>query len=417
MIVDTGALEEEIRNLEDLHEYMGEPCLLPLDPIEGDDPRPHGPLHVVEPGQMDSVDFICEPKKIGVLGFEHWYDPEELLDTPKGRHLSLFPPILHPGKEVRDGHGLTGFPSDIWSLACLFGEFRTENEFTRAPKNYGTPLTIEEIKVYLRAGSYRIEPSYYDQRREPIDSDEYSESDNKSDINTSDDKAVTTRDRTQPTTPRASQHELKSNEAKIVEVPVDRCITRSMSRMQQSIFSTNHLAQMGKHNTFQSSPKSTTKSIESSQSPAKDQIGERATNTQHKGQKNSSPIRQADEENDKIKSLGTDAIERSNGDSQDSGMIHDPCSTKPEEQLIDKSIVTPPSTEQTTENKEPRSDRINDEHPTLPYYEMSEDEVSIFADLLGKMLAPNPEDRLTIDEVLNHEWFGDRRATLAPKEE
>ena len=34
-----------------------------------------------------------------------------------------------------------------------------------------------------------------------------------------------------------------------------------------------------------------------------------------------------------------------------------------------------------------------------------EEEIEVFADLLGRLLTCNPEDRLSAQEVLDHEWF------------
>jgi serine/threonine-protein kinase SRPK3 len=37
--------------------------------------------------------------------------------------------------------------------------------------------------------------------------------------------------------------------------------------------------------------------------------------------------------------------------------------------------------------------------------DIPEDEIKIFADLLGKILKYNPSDRLTADATQDHEWF------------
>jgi serine/threonine protein kinase len=38
---------------------------------------------------------------------------------------------------------------------------------------------------------------------------------------------------------------------------------------------------------------------------------------------------------------------------------------------------------------------------------MSQDDIRLFADLLGKMFKWRPEDRATMDEVVNHPWIRD----------
>ena len=78
--------------------------------------------------------------------------------------------------------------------------------------------------------------------------------------------------------------------------------------------------------------------------------------------------------------------------------------------------ATSPSTVETAQEKEYRTDRLPPEKITHRgfEYKMPEDEASLLGDLLEKMFAPKPEDRITIEEVLKHEWFGDRRASLAP---
>lgn len=412
MIVDTRVFEKKIPKVKYLRKYVGEPHLWPVESAEEDDsdPRPYGPAFVIEPGRMDNVELLCEPKKVGLLGFDHWYNPEPLLSTPEGRHRSRFPPILHPGREVRDAGGMTGFPSDIWSLACLFGEFRTENEFVRAPEHYGTPVTIDEIKGYLRWGSYRIEPSYYNQGRDTSEFEGSPESDNESNVNTSEDDTDSTRGEPQPSTPNASQHKLQSNTAKKVKVPVERRVTRSMAEIQQISSPTGDGTQIRESSTVRLSPKLSTENRKSSKSSVKDPKGGKATNTKHKQQKETDPILQTDnEDNNKSQFSGADATETPNKGSKDWDKKHSASS-------VCKSIATPPSLEENTQKEKPRSDIINIEDVDLPYYQMPEDEISLLADLLGKMLAPNPQDRPTIDEVMNHDWFGDRRATLARKE-
>lgn len=412
MIVDTRVFEEKIPKVKYLRKYVGEPRLWPVESVEDDsNPCPYGPTFVIELGRMDNVELLCEPKKVGLLGFDHWYNPEPLLSTPEGRHRSRFPPILHPGREVRDGGGMTGFPSDIWSLACLFGEFRTENEFVRAPEHYGTPMTIDEIKGYLRWGSYRIEPSYYNQGRETSEFEKYSESDNESNVNRSEDDTDSTRGAPQPSTPSASQHKLQSNTVKKDEVPVERHVTRSMARMQQSSSPTGDGTQIREPSTVRLSSKLPTESRKSSKSSVKDLKGGEATSTQHKQQKETDLIDEADnEDNNKSQFSLADVTETPNKGSNDWDKKHSASS-------VHKSIATPPSLEENTQKEKHRSDIINTEDADLLYYQMPEDEICLFSDLLGKMLAPNRRDRPTIDEVLNHEWFGDRRATLTPEEE
>ncbi|KAK7748269.1 hypothetical protein SLS62_008729 [Diatrype stigma] len=422
-IVDTKTFEEKVQNVKDLYKYMGKPDLWPVRPIEGDDPGPYAPLNLVGPGFIDHAGFIGENKKVGLLGFEGMYKPKRFLSTPRGKHLSQFPLIRHPAQDVRGGAGATGFPSDIWSLACLFGEIRTESPFWRNPRDYGTPISMKEIKRYSKEPSERFgfwinttkwEDIYY--------SSDYAESVEESDTSTSKETTVAiARDQTPPTglDRLPEEPEEPKSKKKKTELHFERRITRSMTRKQEGDLSTRDQAQTREHDTVPKRRNPTKKSQESSRNSANGQDGGKSRTI---GQVESKQEAAAENKPNKEKSTPgdqkADTTAAPNKNLQELGKSPDPSGVQSEEQALNESIITPETTSENTLKKEHRSDNIltyERAGSTHRYYEMPEDEQSTFADLLGKMLAPDPEDRLTIEEVLNHEWFGDRRGNLDPE--
>lgn len=411
-IVDTEALEEKVRNNQDLNKYMGKPRLWPVRPVEGDDPRPHAPLNLVEPGFVHHAGFISENKKIGLLGFDYTYEPEEFLSTTGGKHLSQFPIIRHPAQHVRDGAGATGFPSDIWSLACLFGEIRTENEFFRGPRNYGLCVSKEEIEGYLKLGSHRVGfridstqwddvPDYSSDGADWLDDSDYS---------TNEDSMVAkTRDQTPSTVSDSLPEKPKEPESnkKKTEVPIERRITRSMTRMQQSNLSANDKTHMVDHNIVQ--PQEPSKKSKRSSRSSEDVQGEKTPTTigQMEPKKKAPKRGVGSTEKDTPQSQEADVTEspssQHQGKKPGASIVH----SEEQEDALGKSTVTPASISEDTQKKGHRSDII-----VKGAYQMPEDELSTMADLLGKMLDPDPENRPTIEEVLNHEWFGDRRSHI-----
>ena len=402
MLVDKNKVEDKIKNAQDLRKYMRKPYTWPLIPFKKED-RCHGPRKIVEPGSLIQVEAIARTKKIGIICTDRWYRPVSFLRTSYGMHKSRFPLRLHPAAEVRGGEGHTGFPSDIWALACLFGEIRTHMNFIRSPQYYGTPIEKEEIDRYLSSEA-GIPRSFYTfmtgtEWEESSDSD-VSDTTGDSLSGPFGDPSDLQDGKSSPSsndssqTPEQNEGQDNVTRGKEPQPVVSNAATETEKKRKNT--DSQQIDGNGSVSKRQSSSEPNTAHLEVSTLP-----------------KESAEVPQVhDDERPRADSPVEEREKEIEGIAEAT-----PKSPSTVEKVADASAsATSPSTVETAQEKEYRTDRLPPEKITHRgfEYKMPEDEASLLGDLLEKMFAPKPEDRITIEEVLKHEWFGDRRASLAP---
>ena len=411
MLVDTKVVQEKIRDADDLRKFMGKPYTWPLRPYKKEDRR-HGPRRIVEPGRLSKVEEIARTKKLGLICTDRWYRPATFLKTAYGKHKSQFPLRLHPAAEVRGGEGFTGFPSDIWALACLFGEIRTQRAFLRSPADYGTPVTREEIKRYIASDARIPIVRYYEdlfgdgpQNSSDGDGDESDESSN---------SVVSEKTSDEPDTRLNDKSDVLNNKSS----PSDEPSEKPQHSPKQDVASSEMKETNTENSSHPTKSESKRKSVEAAQDPEKKVRKDEAAGQNEMAQSEEPllsevPALSEEPSLSEESSLTGLSVEKPQAHLAKS----DAPIAEPEKALKEgKTTPTISSIVDVAQEKEHRTDRLPPEKVRFSGYEhrMPEDEVSILGDLLEKMFAPNPQDRITIEEVLKHEWFGDRRAGLVP---
>lgn len=388
--MDTEILREKIRNVRDLKKHLGKPITWELRSFKEED-RHRGPARIIRPASLSRVEVVARTKKIGIVCTNRWYRPKDLLKMVNGRFV--YPARLHPGKKIRGTDGLTGFPSDIWDLACLFGEIRTQTKFVRRRYNYGTPLKRAEIDEYLSAERF-LPPTQFRAGT--------AESSGSSDVSDSPDSDTTESDGSN--TPEDNFPARLKNHA----------IFQGRDRSSANKSSHSAEQELGEN---VASPENETYTESSVETEKK----RKHSDAQQADRESKSLKVQDSNKDDLVQSDATASTKESDKSSETNFEKQgtDILAEKHDKKVEDERETTTPTASSSVEaspKKEQRTDRLPSEKVRYRGYEykMPGDEVSLLGDLLEKMFAPKPQGRITIEEVLKHEWFGDRRASLAP---
>ncbi|KAI1386761.1 kinase-like domain-containing protein [Hypoxylon trugodes] len=121
-----------------LDRYLGPRRHEPLLTPSGSSPGSHGPKYLALPVSLDKLEEKCRAAKVAIVDFSHSF------------HHSNPPKITrwnrqYAGPEFLFTETVSGFPRDIWALACTIYEIRTQKPFVSEYQDYTSLIRHMEL--------------------------------------------------------------------------------------------------------------------------------------------------------------------------------------------------------------------------------------------------------------------------------
>ncbi|KAI0841185.1 kinase-like domain-containing protein [Hypoxylon sp. FL0890] len=133
-----------------LNRYLGPRQYQPLETLSGKDPKPHGPDYLAFPVSLDKLEKKCRTGKVAIVDFG---DSFQCLNPPSFPRWHR----QYAGPELLFTESLGGLPQDIWALACtiyeiklqtqLFSEYEDHTSLIRQMEVWFGPLPAEYRKL------------------------------------------------------------------------------------------------------------------------------------------------------------------------------------------------------------------------------------------------------------------------------
>ncbi|KAI0111722.1 kinase-like domain-containing protein [Daldinia grandis] len=417
-----------------LYRYLGPRECETLQPRNGTTLSPHGPKYLALPASLDKLETKCRTSQVALVDFAHSFHNSSLT-RPSRWHRQ------YAGPELLFTRTPSGFSQDIWGLACtiyeiklqtqLFSEYENYSSLIRQMESWFGPLPIEYRKIasaYLE-GDKR-------QHRKSLDEE-------------------------QPSSSTASKSEDKlSNPDEPLSLTPDEGRRARDLFMKGTSWSNPLQASLGKDQIcyiyerndaeYTSSEDTDTDSSSSDVVGGDRSLGDECSHVDANAQlaiyfqgieDQELTSEHSDERNEesnspslRVPNIPVGLMERSQ-DEQSFPENVPPVETEEASQDLqsdendNNQAKTPPSpkeslgkrnTGESKQGREAKRQRTN-ESPTEKGAElvkrvvrMSREEVLLLSDLLLRMFKHDPKDRIDIEAVVNHEYWGDRR-TQQPK--
>ncbi|KAI2465853.1 kinase-like domain-containing protein [Annulohypoxylon bovei var. microspora] len=129
-----------------INKYLGPREYVPLATLSGKDPKPHGPSYLVFPASLDILQRKCQTREVAIVDFTDSFYSSNPPTSPKWNRQYAAPELLFTKT-------LSGLPQDIWALACtiyevklrtpLFSEYQDYTSLIRQIELWFGPLPAE----------------------------------------------------------------------------------------------------------------------------------------------------------------------------------------------------------------------------------------------------------------------------------
>ncbi|KAI2620633.1 hypothetical protein GGS26DRAFT_303158 [Hypomontagnella submonticulosa] len=121
-----------------LDRYLGPREYETLHTISGKSPGPHGPEYLALPASLDKLEKKCRTGRVAIVDFSRSFF---LSNPPKSPRFNR----QYAGPELLFTKALAGFPQDIWALACTIYEIRLRKQLFSEIQNYATLIRQMEL--------------------------------------------------------------------------------------------------------------------------------------------------------------------------------------------------------------------------------------------------------------------------------
>lgn len=159
---------------DDLHRCLGPRQFERLRTLSGNDPAPHGPGYLALPASLDKLERKCRTGKVAIIDFSHGF---HLSSPPEysGWHRQYAAPELIFTKAS------SRHIQDIWALACTIYEIRTQKQLFSEYQDYTSLIQQMELWFGPLPLEYRQTANAFleedgERRSNPIDKTESSSS-------------------------------------------------------------------------------------------------------------------------------------------------------------------------------------------------------------------------------------------------
>ncbi|KAI0388096.1 kinase-like domain-containing protein [Hypomontagnella monticulosa] len=141
-----------------LDRYLGPRECETLHTISGDSPGPHGPKYLALPASLDKLEKRCRTGKVAIVDFSRSFF---LSNPPESQRYNR----QYAGPELLFTTAGAGSPQDIWALACTIYEIRIQTQLFSEIQDYAS--LIRQLELWF--GPLPIE--YRQVARTYLDSD------------------------------------------------------------------------------------------------------------------------------------------------------------------------------------------------------------------------------------------------------
>ncbi|KAI1086376.1 kinase-like domain-containing protein [Rostrohypoxylon terebratum] len=137
--------------------YLGPRQYLPLETLSGEDPKPHGPDYLAFPASLDVLQKKCRTSRVVLVDFNDSFYFSKPPACPKWNRQYAAPELLFTKT-------LSGPPQDIWALACTIYEIKTQTPLLSEYQDYTSLIQQMEVWFGPLPAEYRQSAKTYLER-------------------------------------------------------------------------------------------------------------------------------------------------------------------------------------------------------------------------------------------------------------
>ncbi|KAI8965560.1 kinase-like domain-containing protein [Daldinia sp. FL1419] len=415
-----------------VYRYLGPRLCETLQPLPGTNPSPHGPRYLALPATLEKLETKCRTNRVALIEFSHSFRDSSSIKPFRWHRQYAGPELLFTKTP-------SGFPQDIWALACtiyevklktqLFSEYQDYSSLIRQMELWFGPLPVE----YRQIASNRLNR---DKKRRPGPSDENPSTSSATllsedrlndphqllSLSPDEEKRARSLYMEEVSWPGPLQASLGRERRYYVHEESDAGYTSS----EDTEFSSIGLGAIGQGSSFSDDGSQEDVNVQSeSESGIQGTENQDGYISEHSDEENEeglgySPSRrpttledlidvfQDDEDASEIESLVE--VKGSLGhDADGTGEARASIVSSPSPSLSG-SDDSEPSQGRETKRKRTSEDTIEGKRELVErVVRMPKEEVLLLSDLLLRMFKHDPKERIDIDAVVNHEYWGDRR--------
>ncbi|KAI1206514.1 kinase-like domain-containing protein [Annulohypoxylon truncatum] len=410
--------------------YLGPRQYVPLETLSGEDPKPHGPNYLVFPISLDMIQKKCPTGRVVIVDFNDSFYSSEPPAFPKWNRQYAAPELLFT-------KAVSGPPQDIWALACTIYEIKLRMPLFSEYQNYTSLIhQMEEWFGPLPAEYRQLATTYLERDKK---------------------RGLTLKTKKENSNPEPSMpaeiipnkyHPLsfsmeelqKKREMFIGESNWSNPLQASLGREREcSVYERNNEAYTSSDDTgsdtdsLESGNQDWTSEDEGSQGNIHAQAdlifdgieednsvsGDLDENT--KGNSNSPSLHIANTSENRLGQFheGESVVTPTR---PTEGSVtppeHKPSGSETESatsEMILRELLAKRDADESSEDRDTKRQRMSEDPPKKGgewikrVVSMPREDVLLLSDLLSRMFKHDPKERIDIDAVINHDFWGDRR--------
>ncbi|KAI0900073.1 kinase-like domain-containing protein [Annulohypoxylon nitens] len=140
-----------------LNKYIGSRQYMPLVTLSGEDSKPHGPDYLVLPVSLDKLQRKCRTGRVVITDFNDSFRSSDPPTFPKWNRQYAAPELLFTKT-------LSGPPQDIWALACTIFEIKLRTPLFSEYQDYTSLIHQMEVWFGPLPAEYRQSAKTYLER-------------------------------------------------------------------------------------------------------------------------------------------------------------------------------------------------------------------------------------------------------------
>ncbi|KAI1470909.1 kinase-like domain-containing protein [Daldinia caldariorum] len=121
-----------------LNRYLGPREYQPLRTLPGIAPSSHGPRYLALPASLDKIEIKCRTRKVALVDFSHSFYSTSLTNPIRWHRQ-------YAGPELLFTKALSGLPRDIWALACTIYEVKLKTQLFSEYQDYKSLIRQMEL--------------------------------------------------------------------------------------------------------------------------------------------------------------------------------------------------------------------------------------------------------------------------------
>ncbi|KAI1379630.1 kinase-like domain-containing protein [Hypoxylon crocopeplum] len=413
-----------------LDRYLGPRENELLETLSGDDPEPHGPKYLAFPASLDELERNCRTGKVAIIDFSHSFNHSSMPKSSRWHRQ-------YAGSELLFMRTLSGLPQDIWALACTIFEIKLQTQLFSEYQDY-TSL-IRQMEVWfgpLPAEHRRVARTYieiYKERR--LGSESRKETPKSVSLSPEDEPT----DPSQPLSMSLDEQRQK-REAYIGDTGWSNHVQATLSEERSCyVYERNYMGYTSSDTDSEYSSSDSLSSaqalgdeesqgvtyllpydgyqeIESEENLDSEDLGERGCERSNSPPpetpvtpENQSEHSEVEEQVD-APAIPTEANLISQKEESASSRADQNPIQSPLHQTLGKRAAEESSSERETKQQRTTEKSTQKKGELVKrMVKMPREEVLLLSDLLMRMFKHDPKERIDINAVINHEFWGDRR--------